>query len=527
MRPFRPILLLMLMLAPSCGKDPVPAGADPALRVTLLEASAWQARVEFTCIDADRIAWGGSSSGSPELRDTLKTGTTANTRLEMTINGLVPGSGYIFAARAVGPAGEESPLQELRFTTASGPQDIYPWESARTGIPVPADMTLIPGPSSHRTPLEWDKERWSSHVSYKDEKGTEHWLFDSFLLIEGQQTGVYGSPGHTYVLTEAATPSAPKELWQQLLDFWFDGGTFLQQESYWGDGSSTFGRWYTGRMVAPTPVFPDGQLSALDACIRETAARIGAPPHKRYVIMAIPEPIYFENYITSVRNPAAGNTTYWGKLDGSTLDFSRLEDRIAACRWFIDETRAAFDRKGYEYIELLGFYILPEVLSTTWRAEFKQYDKLWPAIASYLHACNEGLYWIPYHLAEGYKTWESFGIDIAYMQPNWYWHTASDAASLDLSNTFAEINKYRMGLELEFEYSMVEAVGGPQSAAMYRSRFQEYLDWARSSGVYGNRSIALYSGTDAMHQLATSTLPDDVAMYHKLCHFIIESPLKK
>ena len=521
-------LLLLIPLLGACGREPVPVQkADPALRVSLLEVSAWQARVEFTCIDAARIAWGYSSSGSPELHDTLQTGTTANTRLEMTVTGLKPNKDYIFAARAIGPEGEESKLQELRFSSAAGPQDFYPWESARTGVPCPADMTLIPGPSSHRMPLGWDKERWSSHVSYTDENGKEHWLFDSFLLIEGQQTGIYGSQGHTYVLTESSVPSAPKELWQQLLDFWFDGGTFPQQESFWGNGSTTFGRWYTGRMVTPPPTFADGQLTALDACIRETAARIGPPPHKRYVIMALPEPIYFENYIASVKNPAAGNTTYWGKLDGSTLDFSKLQDRIKACLWFIDETRAAFARKGYENIELLGFYILPEVLSTTWRAEYKQYDELWPALADYLHACNEGLYWIPYHLAEGYKTWDSFGIDIAYMQPNWYWHNDSDAASLDMGKTFAEINKYEMGLELEFEYSMVEAVNGAQSAAMYRSRFQDYMDWARSSGVYGSRSIALYSGTDAMHQLATSTLPDDIEMYHKLCHFIIESPLKK
>ncbi len=30
-----------------------------------------------------------------------------------------------------------------------------------------------------------------------------------------------------------------------------------------------------------------------------------------------------------------------------------------------------------------------------------------------------------------------------------------------------------------------------------------------------------------MHQLAGSDLPADRAMYHKLCHFLIESPLKK
>ena len=189
----------------------------------------------------------------------------------------------------------------------------------------------------------------------------------------------------------------------------------------------------------------------------------------------------------------------------------------------MDLTRKAFDRKGYRNIELLGFYILPEVLSTTWRAKYKQYDVVIPAVAQYAHSCNEALYWIPYCMAEGYKKWESFGFDIAYMQPNYYW----EPEQKPLGTTFGEINRYKMGLELEFEYSMVENVNGASSAAIYRSRFEEYLSWAKSSGVYGQRSIALYSGTDAMNQLATSPLAGDVEMYHKLGHFIIESPLKQ
>ena len=110
------------------------------------------------------------------------------------------------------------------------------------------------------------------------------------------------------------------------------------------------------------------------------------------------------------------------------------------------------------------------------------------------------------------------------MQPNYYW---DETGKNPLDVTFREIGRYGMGLELEFEYSMVEAVGGAASAAKYRARFDEYLRWARESGVYGSKPIALYSGTDAMHQLANSTRPDDRAAYHQLCHFLIESPLKR
>ena len=126
-------------------------------------------------------------------------------------------------------------------------------------------------------------------------------------------------------------------------------------------------------------------------------------------------------------------------------------------------------------------------------------------------------------MAEGYRKWKDFGIDMAYMQPNYYW---DEAGKNPMSATFSEIKRLGMGLELEFEYSMVESVNGAASAQKYRARFDEYLKWARSSGVYGTLPVALYSGTDAMHQLATSSAPGDREMYYELCDFIVASPLR-
>ena len=49
----------------------------------------------------------------------------------------------------------------------------------------------------------------------------------------------------------------------------------------------------------------------------------------------------------------------------------------------------------------------------------------------------------------------------------------------------------------------------------------------KNTGQYGKIPIAVYSGTDAMHQLATSSDPGDREMYNDLCQFIIGSNLKK
>ena len=507
--------LLLLLLASCGGKEQQPE-TQPAIRVELESVSGESASFSVQAVGCYRIAYGTDIVAS----HSVPVPSTGPERLSITLDGLTPGTSYTLRAYGIGEGGVEGARVELPFDTQAQASDLYDWEKGRTPLPYPADMTLIPGPSSHRSPLGWDKERWLSHVAYTDEKGQEHWLFDSFLLIEGQQNGKYGSPIITFSVTDDDRPSGTKADWQHVLDFWFKGGAFDWQESFWGDGKTTFGRWYTGN--TQTLNFSQGQLDNLDACIAEVAGRIGEPPHKRYIVMALPEPIYFDNYIRGVRGEG-GSTTYWGALKGRNLDFSSAEDRIQAYVWFMDQTRKAFQQKNYRHIELLGFYILPEVLSTTWRAKYKQYDVVIPAVAAYAHSCNEALYWIPYNMAEGYKKWEDFGFDIAYMQPNYYW----EPDEKPMAATFAEIDKYKMGLELEFEYSMVENVNGAASARTYRERFEQYLEWARNSGVYGKRSIALYSGTDALHQLAASPLEGDRETYHQLGHFLIESPLKK
>lgn len=511
------ILALLLLLAACREKEPAVEPARPAVRITLEGCSAFEARFTVEAIDCSTLRYGVT----PELPLSMPTGSTGSVRLTLRLEDLSAETAYTLHVQGIGPSGEEGGVASLDFRTGEGPASgLYSWERGRDPLPIPADMTLIPGHSSHRKPLEWSPDRWLKHVSYVDENGTEHWLFDSFLLIEGQQNGFYGETPWTYVLTSSYARSANQTLWQQMLDFWFDGGTFPWQESFWGDGVNSFGRWYTGETQYLH--FNAGQLDALEECIDEVAGRIGPPPGKRYVVMCLPEAIYFDNYIASVQDPGSATSVYWGSVDGEVMDFSLTAHRVRAAEWFMDQTRAAFARKGYRNLELLGFYILPEELDLNWRAQYKKYDEVIPAIARYAHACNEALFWIPYNLAPGYQKWEDFGIDLAYMQPNYYW----EPDKKPMNATFREINKYRMGLELEFEYTMVENVNGAQSARTYRARFDKYLEWARSSGVYGSRSIALYSGTDAMEQLADSPLPGDRETYHKLGHFLIENPLK-
>ena len=52
---------------------------------------------------------------------------------------------------------------------------------------------------------------------------------------------------------------------------------------------------------------------------------------------------------------------------------------------------------------------------------------------------------------------------------------------------------------------------------------KEYKD----AGLYGTGSIALYSGSNALTQLATSPDAADRALYDELCEFIIGNRLSR
>ena len=60
-----------------------------------------------------------------------------------------------------------------------------------------------------------------------------------------------------------------------------------------------------------------------------------------------------------------------------------------------------------------------------------------------------------------------------------------------------------------------------------KDQFREYMTRFKDGGFYGKVPLAIYTGTDAMHQLATSTEPDDVALYREFCEFICGSPLRQ
>jgi len=117
------------------------------------------------------------------------------------------------------------------------------------------------------------------------------------------------------------------------------------------------------------------------------------------------------------------------------MDFAKGADRVAACKWYIDQVRRRFDEGNYQYVELAGFYPISEEIVTPgdgYCHELKKSEEVIPQVAEYLHSINQSFCWIPYNRAAGYTKWKEMGIDYAYMQPNHYWDDKGAQAAVTL-----------------------------------------------------------------------------------------------
>ncbi|MBR6305911.1 MAG: DUF4855 domain-containing protein [Bacteroidales bacterium] len=500
------ILLSAIILLPAgCGRkdNTEESAAIPAIRINETRViSAFTASFEVNAVNAVTIEY-GVSEDMPEI---IETGTVSPVTVTLSVGGLKELSTYTLYARGIGPGGEKGNVTKIEFSTTKGPESIYPWESGRTAVPAFADISLVTMGWHNYNPPIWTEERFASHVSYDGK-----WLFDAFLCIDGWDP----VRNLSYSLTPNRN-SATQESWQDLMDAWLG---------------------------------EDGALKKLDAAISNAASSLGNPPSPRYVVMSVPDPIMFQNF-----GDRSSSTTYWGTVEERQLDFSNVQDQIAAYKWYIDQCRYRFSRLGLKHLELAGFYVLSEELhlsesfyrdlglnfsaTDTWNAQYKRWETILPAVSQYLHSCNEGLWWVPYCLAPGHRVWKELGLDMAFMQPNHYWDTSNQHP---MSRSIATIKQYKMGIELEFEYSMVADVMkdgrmGPDGSGNMiftsadipelRDRLREYMDAYKDAGLYGVNPIAVYSGTDAWNQLATSSDAGDKEMFREICTFIQESPLK-
>lgn len=255
---------------------------------------------------------------------------------------------------------------------------------------------------------------------------------------------------------------------------------------------------------------------ALDDLIGELIPVLGEPGHKHKVVFTLPL-------------AEAKSASSWGEVNGKQLNFLELEDRETAMKWYIDLVIKLWNEANFKNIELDGVYWTKESL-------YYYVDKqLVKDMNDYYHSKGLKSYWIPYFTAAGREEWSTLDIDVAYLQPNYYFNTETPMSQLDSSIDQAWEKKYS-GLEVEFggygtNYTWSENGGNRWVytckdtglygiSPTYYQRFVDYIDRFESELIFETFPVAYYSGSMGVSDFTNSTNAKDNEIMHRLARIL-------
>ncbi len=276
------------------------------------------------------------------------------------------------------------------------------------------------------------------YVAYIDEDGN---IKDTF--IDGYIYGVVGgfpSGGlaHTYNY---------KTDWEYIFDTVFDGAT---------------------------------GLNALEETVKTVKEALDIPDYKVYVYITI----------TGIHE----SITDFGDVDedGVSEDLSTVEGRSKVINWYIDKCIAEFEKRGYEHIELDGFYWHLEAV--TWEHDDSHIIKETADIIDTKSVSN--FLWVPYYSANRYYQGYELGFDLITMQPNYMFDLEQPLYRLEIT---AERTK-RMNMCVEIEHSY-QAKSDP----LFVRNYMLYLYY----GVIYGYDKATHVYYDDISNFAALALSDD------------------
>ncbi|RKD12777.1 hypothetical protein BCY91_11025 [Pelobium manganitolerans] len=210
-------------------------------------------------------------------------------------------------------------------------------------------------------------------------------------------------------------------------------------------------------------------------------------PSKRKIFFGIP-------------NPIVG--TKWGALNKQELDFDNEADRLRAVQWYVDQTIEQFKNKNFKYLELAGFYWIPESA---------KYDlSIISSVTAYVHQTKHKICWIPYNYAPNAEQWKEVGFDIAYQQPNYFFDLDKSIYIMSRALTFAR--DHGMSMEMEFDAKIFKPG--------FIDRFYDYINLFDKYGVWDSPSVSYYEGGGAWMQMATANDPLVFKAYTDLADII-------
>ncbi len=212
-------------------------------------------------------------------------------------------------------------------------------------------------------------------------------------------------------------------------------GKLPHLENYKQDWDYLFDTYFNGQ----------AGLDVLETTVQQVKDTLNKPDYKVQVYLTI--------LIT------ADTVTDFGDIDGDGVgeNFTTTEGRKKVYDWFIKKCKAEFEARGYNNLELGGFYWMNEEVN--WE---KDDSHIIAEAAEVIHANDSYFLWIPYYAANRYYTGYELGFDSISMQPNVVFTTDAPYWRFDASINFTKLRK--MAIEIEHSY---QAFGDPDFARSF------------------------------------------------------------
>lgn len=301
------------------------------------------------------------------------------------------------------------------------------------------DIVLIYYGGSNRR-LSWTPEHFIPYLTHTFQNGRKEWLFSGFLFLDFSVDDKF-----LIHLKDPKTVYATKIEWQKFIDKTFEKGR---------------------------------ALDALDKSIEEQKKELGLPPFRHKVILTIPTPI------SGQKN--------WGSLDGKPLDFSILSHKIKALKWFINQMLQLFQQSHYQNIDLEGFYWVEEGMWVT--------DDVLAPVSAMLKKNGKSFYWIPYYTSAGSESWEKYGFNYSYIQPNYFFRP--QMAQERFLQALETAKRIGCGLEMEIDDKLLN------NPSVFVPRLKTYIDLFEAHNVYdSDAAIAYYEGGGTIWHLYKEMFP--------------------
>lgn len=253
----------------------------------------------------------------------------------------------------------------------------------------------------------------------------------------------------------------------------------------------------------------DNFIPVLDRTVARMRAHLGAPPHKRNVVVSIPYPHQNQTFFhrEHFQKP-------WQNFSVAGQNLARAtRQRLDACKWFVDEIIAAWEKSKPGELHLLGFYWPFESIHYAWDV-----DDHWllKELYRYIRERGYSFFWVPFyssfnvHLLSNAR---GFYFDCGFLQPNYMFYQNIKG----VGKAANEAKSRGAGVELEYYLSLDE---NTRVGREKHQRFREYLKGGIEHGYMTESACAYFIGCRDLAEMCRHENPVEREIYNDLFRFV-------